>query len=79
MTDPAPSWRDAYGRAIQETDASKLPQLIEHAETALFLRLQELAGSADHHEERAEMRDATQGLLVLKSGKLGWPGFAQQP
>jgi hypothetical protein len=47
--------------------------LVQAAEYAIVLRLQELENSTDHHEERVEMERAAADLLVIKTHKLGWP------
>ncbi|MGA7622065.1 MAG: hypothetical protein WB630_01640 [Candidatus Acidiferrales bacterium] len=71
----ASSWKEFYSRALIETDADKLIELIHATEGAMFRRWQELADSSDHHEEKSEMEVATAALLSIKSQKLGWPGF----
>ena len=70
----ATSWKGPYRQALTESDKQKLTALVHAAEYAIFLRLQELENSTDHHEERAEMKRATADLLVIKTYKLGWPG-----
>jgi hypothetical protein len=67
------SWRESYENAIQESDNGKLTQYVYETETGIFKRLQELASSSDHHEERAEMDGALADLLAIKIHKLGWP------
>jgi hypothetical protein len=46
---------------------------VQAAEYAIVLRLRELENSTDYQEERAEIKRATAGLLVIKTYKLGWP------
>ena len=57
----------------QETDKQKLGELVLAAEAAIFRRYQEIASSANHHEERRSMKEATDYLLALKVNELGWP------
>jgi hypothetical protein len=70
-----PNWQQAYQDALLELDAEKLNQRILDAETAIFLRLQELTPDSDHHEERSAIFDAISGLRVLKTQKLGFPDW----
>ena len=60
-------WREPYRQALKESDPRKLTQLVQAAEYAIVLRLQELGNSTDNHEERAEMKRATADLLVIKT------------
>jgi hypothetical protein len=71
---PAPenSWRLLHKAALGETDTAKLRQRIFELENALFLRAQQLIDTSDHHQERADMLQASDDLLRLKT-KLGWP------
>ena len=66
------SWKEPYLEALREPDKEKLTELVHATELAMF-RLQELAGSADHHEERTEIGVACENLLTLKTLLLGWP------
>jgi hypothetical protein len=72
---PDSSWKEPYHQALTESDKQKLTELVQAAEYAIVLRLQELENSPDHHEERIEMKLAAADLLVIKTYKLGWPGF----
>ncbi|MFZ0584287.1 MAG: hypothetical protein WAN72_21970 [Candidatus Acidiferrales bacterium] len=67
-------WKEPYRQALKESDPRKLTELVQTAEYAIVLRLQELENSTDNPEERAEMKHATADLLVIKTYKLGWPG-----
>jgi hypothetical protein len=69
---PAPenSWRLAHKAVIEETDTAKLRQLIFELEIALFLRGQQLLNTSSHEQERADMRQASDDLLRLKT-KMG--------
>jgi hypothetical protein len=66
-------WRKRFLAALGETDKDKLPALVHAAEQAIFLRMQELANSADHHDERDEIQMACAALLSIQVNKLGWP------
>jgi hypothetical protein len=72
-------WRESYWKAIQESDQKKLTEHVQEAEAGMFKRLQELASSSDHHNERAEIEGASADLLAIKIYKLGWPDPAVQP
>ncbi len=77
---PNPPWREPFLAALAETDKDKLTELVYAAEGAIFVRLQELAGSADHHEERSEIHVACAALLSIQVNKLGWPlGLPNRP
>jgi hypothetical protein len=81
MTDRhSSSWKEPYLEALRESDKEKLTELVQAAEGAIFLRLQELAGSADHHEERSEINKACADLLSIQVNKLGFPlGALEKP
>ncbi len=66
------SWKEPYLAALIESDKEKLTKLVHATELAMFLRVQELAGSADGHEERKEIGTACENLLTLKTLILGW-------
>jgi hypothetical protein len=66
-------WRDSYRRALNEQDHSQLANVVIEAETAIFMRFQELAGTPDHHAERVDMQIAARDLLAIKIQKLGYP------
>lgn len=66
-------WKQAYQETLENQDTEKLTSRILNAEAAIFERLQQLAGSSDHREERKEMEAAAADLLAIKVHKLGWP------
>ena len=66
-------WKEVYEKTRQETDKQKLGELVLAAEAAIFRRYQEIAPSANHHDERRSMKEATDYLLALKVNELGWP------
>ncbi|MGA8035168.1 MAG: hypothetical protein WA823_01185 [Candidatus Acidiferrales bacterium] len=79
-TPPAPnhvSWRNLYARVRMETDHSKLAELIQSVEAAMFARYPELTASSDHETERSEMQSASHNLLRIKTETLGWPGMPE--
>lgn len=69
---PENSWRLAHRAVLEETDPEKLRQLIFELENALFLRAQRPLDTSNHDQERADMLQASDDLLRLKT-KLGWP------
>jgi len=73
MPESSFSWREPFVAAMLETDKDKLTERVHAAEGAIFLRLQELTDSAEHHEERTEIQVACAALLSVQVNKLGWP------
>lgn len=69
------AWKQYYESALQELDLAKTEDNVHLAENALFYRWQELAGNPDHHNERNEMKRASEMLLRVKTQRLGWPGI----
>jgi len=66
-------WEKLYTGAIFETDWSKIENLIQAAESAISARLNEL--SSDHGgtpEENQQLRDALNGLSVLRREVATW-------
>lgn len=61
-----PKWQPEFHEALLETNRGKLLEKIHGFETAVFVRLQELALSSDHRDERIAIRDATAAIAVLK-------------
>jgi hypothetical protein len=70
-------WRLAIDKANRASDPAVLLPLVYAAETALFLRSQELGDRPDTIEEREGIRAAINDLLVLKIHKLKWPDFTR--
>ncbi len=70
---PNSSWKEPYRQALKESDERKLIELVQAAELAIVLRLEELEKLTDNQEERAELKRASAGLLAIKTHKLGWP------
>jgi hypothetical protein len=71
LTQPC-NWQEAHQKLLAETTTANLPDLLLAAEEALFQRLQELAGSGDHDEERRRMQAAAGDILRIRTEKLGW-------
>jgi hypothetical protein len=69
----SPSWKQLYVEALRETDKKRLAELAYVAEEAIFFRLGQLEGSADHREEQSELKAACAVLLTTRVAKLGWP------
>jgi hypothetical protein len=76
METPVPNARlpdqRLHKAVLEETDPQKLRQGIFELENALFLRAQQLLDTSDHHQERADMLQASDDLLRVKT-QLGWP------
>ncbi|HEY6467871.1 MAG TPA: hypothetical protein VIY69_17850 [Candidatus Acidoferrales bacterium] len=75
QSDIRKTWKQYYESALEGLDLAKTQENVLLAEDALFLRWQELAGSPDHHNERNEMKRASDKLLQVKTRRLGWPGI----
>jgi hypothetical protein len=65
-------WRELYKATVLETNPTQLEQLIKETETAIFVRVRELAGSSDSAKERRKMAQASAALWTLKTEKLNW-------
>ena len=72
MTDSF-SWKEPYLAALNESDKAKLTELVHSTEGAIFHRMQEIADSEKHLEEREEMQAALSNILDIQVNKLGWP------
>jgi hypothetical protein len=68
------TWRELYQSALVETDQKKLNDLVMGIEDAMFLRAQEFTDTDADNEERSAMEQAAQGVWVIKTKRLGWPG-----
>jgi hypothetical protein len=60
-------WQQKFEAALLEADPQQLPQLVEMAEAAVFLRLQSLANSPDGHVEQNALNDAMRTLRVIQT------------
>jgi hypothetical protein len=75
MADASQSWIEAYQAAVEETDPEKLHERVMAAETAIYLRWQELASSPEGCIELESIERACDGLLQIKTERLGWPAL----
>jgi hypothetical protein len=66
-------WQSAYRSALRETDLTRLAELVVLAESAIFLRFQQLGDSPADQQERQAMQDAADNLLPIKTDKLKFP------
>lgn len=62
----ASEWQKAYKEAINETDGGKLIARIRAAESALFLRLQQMPYGPTHRNEAIAIYDAVHSLRLLR-------------
>lgn len=65
-------WEDVYKFAALEVDARKMPERISAAREAIRVRLRELAGDTDHHQERDRLEHALNALTVLTTETQTW-------
>ena len=70
-----PEWQKPYQEALLEVDREKLKDQLLKAEAAIFLRLQQLAHSADSHAERQAIDDAISAIRSLKTEQLNYPDW----
>jgi hypothetical protein len=70
-----PSWQREMEKVMRATNPTAILSLLYAAETALFLRGQELSDIPDTIEEREAIRAATNDLLDIKINRLKWPDY----
>jgi len=70
-----PDWQREFEGAIDEIDPQKVPQRVEAAEDAIFLRQQALADSPDQRAEQQAIADAMRKLRLIQTEKLGYPDW----
>jgi hypothetical protein len=68
-----PSWQKPLQDAVNEPDLQKLPEKLSAAESAIFIRMQELATSPDGDRKSEAIREAYKQLLKIQTQRLGWP------
>jgi hypothetical protein len=68
------SWKRLVQRALRENDPAQLLQCVDVTEIAMLFRWQELGKDIDA-EELVAMQAAADNLLIIKTHRLGWPGF----
>jgi hypothetical protein len=76
-----PAWQREYEASLCEPDAAKLLERVHAAEAAIFNRLQELARTPDHLDDRPERRaiaDALNALQSLKRNRLNFPDWTTE-
>jgi hypothetical protein len=61
-----PEWQKTYQDALLELDQEKFDARVAAAETAIFNRLQAIAGDSVNYAERQALQDAIASLRVLK-------------
>jgi hypothetical protein len=66
-------WQELYDGASAEIDREKLTGLVGRVEEAMMKRLEEIAHSPNHLDERNAMVQASENLLVIKTEKLSHP------
>jgi hypothetical protein len=70
-----PHWQREFEAALLESDPQKLRQRVEVAETAIFVRSQALAESADRQAEQQAISDAIRTLRAIQVKELGHPDW----
>jgi hypothetical protein len=69
-------WQELYAQAVQEADDEELKIHVDALETALLVKLQELAtknGNENHDSERFVIQIAIGGLRRLQVERLRFP------
>jgi hypothetical protein len=67
-----PDWRQLYAATIIETNAAHLDLLLEETLRAIESRLDELLKLKGYDDERREIHEASQSLLLLKADRRLW-------
>ena len=65
-----PKWQQPYQAALVELDQEQMLARVHAAETAIFLRLQEMAANPGGNSEKQAIEEALCTLRVLKVEKL---------
>jgi len=63
-------WYTRYTAAVSESNPAKLPMRIHEAESALFLRIQDLAENPESTHERDILTNALSSLHALQRNLL---------
>jgi hypothetical protein len=66
-------WLELYEAASAETDREKLTDVIGRVEEAMMKRLEEIAHSPNHLDERNAIVQASKNMLVIKTEELSYP------
>ncbi len=64
-------WKAIFMQAVDESDREKQRGLVREAEAAIYLRLEQLADSAETHDELSTMSVATKALGSIRVTLLG--------
>jgi hypothetical protein len=70
-------WYRLYTAALLELNSARLPARIHEAETAIFLRVQNLAEDQNSSREREAITDALSNLRALQRNVRRYPDAAQ--
>jgi hypothetical protein len=60
------TWKAAYLEVLQESDKTKLAELVYVAEGAMSVRMGQLTDSAENQNERSEIKKASEDLLSIQ-------------
>jgi len=67
------SWRQLYDSCVCETDPERLKTLASETESAIVLRIRDLAHESELSDEVQALSRAAKVLLEIRIKKLGWP------
>jgi len=67
------AWQNLLREAANETDSGRLSEKVQEAETAIFLRLQELSVLPGNQQELEALQKACEELLEIQTQRLKWP------
>ena len=70
-----PEWQAPLQDLILEFDREKLREKIQHVETLIFERFQQLSEGSDGHAELQAINDAMSVLRIIKRDKLDFPDW----
>jgi hypothetical protein len=73
-----PQWQREFEAAIGEGDPQSLRQRVDVAEAAIFLRSQELAGSAQDQVEQQAISKAMETIRAIQMEKLGYSDWRKK-
>lgn len=74
-----PHWEPHYEAVLNETNKTALKHRLTALETAIFNRMQEIAGRSDCEEERLAMETAVARMREIQREKLGFPDLSMNP
>ena len=70
-----PKWQAPLQDLILELDREKLREKIQHVETLIFERIQQLGEGSDGRSELQAINDAMSVLRIIKRDKLDYPDW----